>query len=55
MLNESEANKFQPALQSIRQRRDRKVRERQVRERQVKATVESNKLLKKSLRSSKGK
>lgn len=50
MLNESEANKFQPALQSIRQRRDRKVRERQ-----VKATVESNKLLKKSLRSSKGK
>ena len=50
MLNESEANKFQPALESIRRRRDRRVRERQ-----LKATVENTKVLKKGLRQKRGK
>ena len=50
MLNEAEANKFKPTLESIRQRRTRRTQERQ-----VKATKENSKLLKKSLKQKRGK
>ena len=50
MLNEAEANTFQPALESIRRRREQRARDRQ-----VKATKEQTKILKKGLGKKRGK